>query len=467
MCKPRPNRVTTLSPLVMGLWLLAWGPAAPAAAETLAEALVQAYQSSPQLNADRARQRGVDENVPQALVGYRPQIVASLSAGLQAVRDTLPDNTVQGATLKPWTIGLTVSQVLFNGFKTANSVRGAEFQVLSGREALRNTGQGVLLDAVTAYMNVLANQALVESQRTNLSVLREILATTQRRLAAGDVTPTDTAQAESRLSRGLADLNLAEVAFAVSKATYAQVIGAPPGQLIPTSTVDRLSPSTQAASIDAAFHQHPAVLGAGYDVDTAQTSIKVAESSLLPTVAVQAGVSRSRDSDTTLGTFGTDQASVIGQVNVPIYDGGMAASQTRQAKEVYSQSRMVLEQVRNQSRTAAVSAWVTNEGTKIALTAVQSELHAAEVALQGVRREAAGGQRTTIDVLNAQQDVTSARSRLIVAQRDRVIASYTLLSAVGRLDVHTLNLDTPDYLPEVHYHQVRDAWHGLRTPSGQ
>jgi outer membrane protein len=187
----------------------------------------------------------------------------------------------------------------------------------------------------------------------------------------------------------------------------------------------------------------------------------------LPTVAVQAGVSRSRDSDTTLGTFGTDQASVIGQVNVPIYDGGMAASQTRQAKEVYSQSRMVLEQVRNQSRTAAVSAWVTNEGTKIALTAVQSELHAAEVALQGVRREAAGGQRTTIDVLNAQQDVTSARSRLIVAQRDRVIASYTLLSAVGRLDVHTLNLDTPDYLPEVHYHQVRDAWHGLRTPSGQ
>jgi outer membrane protein len=466
VCKSRLKPTIRSTPLVMTLAVLSLATS-PAAAETLPEALVRAYQSSPQLNADRARQRGVDENVPQALVGYRPQIIASLSAGLQAVRDTLPDNTVQGATLKPWTIGLTVSQVLFNGFKTANSVRAAEFQVLSGREALRNTGQGVLLDAVTAYMNVLANQALVESQRTNVSVLREILATTQRRLSAGDVTPTDTAQAESRLSRGLADLNAAEVAFAISKATYAQVIGGPPGQLMPTSTVDRLCPPTQAASIDAAYHQHPAVLGAGYDVDTAQTSIKVAESSLLPTVAVQAGVSRSRDSDTTLGTFGTDQASVIGQVNVPIYDGGMAASQTRQSKEVYSQSRMVLEQVRNQSRTAAVSAWVTNEGTKVALTAAQSELHAAEVALQGVRREAAGGQRTTIDVLNAEQDATSARTRLIAAQRDRIIASYTLLSAVGRLDVHTLNLDTPDYLPEVHYHQVRDAWHGLRTPSGQ
>ena len=128
---------------------------------------------------------------------------------------------------------------------------------------------------------------------------------------------------------------------------------------------------------------------------------------------------------------------------------------------------MVLEQVRSQTRTAVVGAWVSNEGTKVALSAAESEVRAADVALQGVRREAQGGQRTTIDVLNAQQDLTNARSRQIMAQRDRVIASYTLLSAVGRLDVHALNLKTPDYLPELHYHQVRDAWHGLRTPSGQ
>jgi outer membrane protein len=435
--------------------------------ETLPEAMVRAYQSSPQLNADRARQRGADENVPQALAGYRPQIIASLSAGLQAVRNTLPDNTIQGTTLRPWSIGVTVSQMLFNGFKTANSVRVAEFQVLSGREALRNTGQGVLLDAVTAYMNVLANQALVESQRTNVAVLREIQATTKKRLDAGDVTPTDTAQAEARLSRGLADLNAAEVALAIAKATYEQVIGAPASQLVAATPVDRLSPVTLAASIETANHEHPAVLGAGYDVDTAQTTIKVAESSLLPTVGVQASASRSVQTDTSLTTTSTNQASVLGQINVPIYDGGTAASQTRQAKEVTSQSRMVLEQVRNQSRTAVVSAWVSNEGTKVALSATESEVHAAEIALRGVRREAQGGQRTTIDVLNAQQDLTNARSRLIMAQRDRVIASYTLLSAVGRLDVHILNLDTPDYLPEVHYHQVRDAWHGLRTPSGQ
>ena len=189
---------------------------ATCAAQGLPEALVKAYQTNPQLNAERARQRGTDENVPQALAGYRPHIVASLGAGLQAVRNLLPDNTIQSDTLRPWTIGVTVTQVLFNGFKTANSVRVAEFQVQSGREALRNTGQGVLLDAVTAYMNVLANQALVEAQRTNVAVLREIQGTTKRRLDAGDVTPTDSAQAEARFSRGLADLNAAEVVLAIS-----------------------------------------------------------------------------------------------------------------------------------------------------------------------------------------------------------------------------------------------------------
>lgn len=442
-------------------------PAAPAAAEGLQEALVKAYQTNPQLNAERARQRGTDENVPQALAGYRPQIVASLAAGLQSVRNLLPDNAVQTATLRPWTIGVTVSQVLFNGFKTANSVRVAEFQVLSGREALRNVGQGVLLDGVTAYMNVTANNALYEAQRANVQVLREILATTKRRLDAGDVTPTDTAQAEARLSRGLADLNAAEVTLAISKEIYAQVIGGPPSQLIPAAPIDRLVPESQVAAVDTARHEHPAVLAASYDVDTAQTTIKVAESSLLPTASVQANASRSVQTDSSLTTTSTNQASILGQLNVPIYDGGTAASQTRQAKEMASQSRLVLEQVRNQTRTAVVSAWVANEGTKIALKAAESEVRAADIALQGVRREAQGGQRTTIDVLNAQQDLTNARSRQIMAQRDRVIASYTLLSAVGRLDVHALNLNTPDYLPEVHYHQVRDAWHGLRTPSGQ
>ncbi len=446
------------------------GAAATAAqGESLPEALAKAYQTNPQLNAERARQRGTDENVPQALAGYRPQIVASLSGGLQAVRNLLPDNTVQSANLKPWIIGVTVTQTLFNGFKTANSVRVAELQVRSGREALRNVGQGVLLDAVTAYTNVLANQSLVEAQRSNVSFLRETLTITQRRLKAGDVTPTDTSQAEARLSRGLADLNAAEVNLAVSQATYTQVIGNPPGQLKPADAVDRYLPHSRDDATALAIKENPAVVAAGFDVDVASTTIHVAESSLMPTVTLQGNASHSMDSDPTLGTFRTDQASIVGQVTAPIYDGGTAASQTRQAKEMAAQSRLVLDQVRNQARTAATGAWVANEGAKIAVTASESEVRAATVALQGVQKEAQGGQRTTVDVLNSEADLISAKARLIGAQRDRVIASYTLLSAIGRLDVKTLALNTPDYLPEVHYHQVRDAWEGLRTrtPSGQ
>lgn len=453
----------------IGLGVTTWLvlTAAAAQAEALPEALVKAYQTNPQLNAERARLRATDENVPQALSGYRPQIVATLSAGLQAVRDLLPNNTIQTATLKPWTIGVTVTQTLFNGFKTANSVRVAELQVQSGREALRNVGQGVLLDAVTAYTNVLAFQSLVEAQRANVAFLRETVGITQKRLSAGDVTPTDTSQADARFSRGLSDLNAAEVNLAISQATYTQVIGNSPARLNPAEPVDRYLPHSREEATALAFKGHPAVIAAAFDVDIASTTIRVAESSLLPTVTLQGSASRARDSDPTLGTFRTDQASVLGQVTAPIYDGGLAASQTRQAKELNAQSRLVLDQVRNQARTAATGAWVAHEGAKIAVSASEAEVRAATIALQGVRKEAQGGQRTTVDVLNSQQDFTSAKARLIGALRDRVVASYTLLSAIGKLDVKTLGLNTPDYLPEVHYHQVRDAWHGLRTPSGQ
>src|SRR5215218_2851001 len=242
-------------------------PLGPARGEGLPEALARAYQTNPQINAARARQRATDENVPQALAGYRPQIIATLSGGLQAVRNLLPDNTIQSATLKPWTIGVTVTQTLFNGFRTANSVRVAELQVRAGREALRNVGQGVLLDAVTAYTNVLANQSLVTAQRSNVAFLRETLAITQKRLNAGDVTPTDTAQAEARLSRGLADLNAAEVALAISQATYTQVIGNAPAQLSTADPVDRFLPRSRGDATGHAFQQHPAVMAAAFDVD--------------------------------------------------------------------------------------------------------------------------------------------------------------------------------------------------------
>ncbi len=442
-------------------------PPAPATAETLPEALVRTYQGNPQLNAERARLRGTDETIPQALSGYRPQIMAVLTGGLQQVRVLFPDNTLQTATLRTWTIGLTVTQSIFNGFKTANTVRQSEAQVQSGREALRNTGQGVLLDAVIAYTNVLANQSLVEAQRVNVTFLRETLGTTKKRLDAGDVTPTDVAQAEARQSRGLADLNAAEVNYAISQAIYAQIIGAAPGRLAPPDSIDRLLPRSREEALAISRKEHPAIMAAMYDTDVAQLGTKIAESSLWPNLSVQGSVQRQWENDPTLSAKGNDIASIIGQANVPIYDGGLAASQIRQSKEIAMQARIVLELIRNQTQTAVIGAWVSHEGAKVALSAAESEVRAANVALSGVQKEMQGGQRPTLHVHNAQQHLLPARARHIGAQRDRRIAAYTLLGAAGRLDVKTLGLRTPDYAPEVHYHQVRDAWGGLRTPSGQ
>src|SRR5262245_15264319 len=289
-----PPRLRAIGAVLLIVGALALS-AAPALAETLPDALVRTYQGNPQLNAERARLRGTDEGVPQALAGYRPQIIALLSGGLQAVRVLLPDNTIQTATLRSWTIGVTVNQTLFNGFKTANTVRQSEAAVRSGREALRNVGQGVLLDAVAAYTNVLASQSLVEAQRINVTFLRETLATTRRRYDAGDVTPTDVAQAEARLSRGLADLNAAEVALAISQATYTQVIGAPPGRLTQPDPIDRLLPRTREEALAIARKDHPAILAAMYDTDVAALGIKIAESALMPNVSVQGQVQRSRD----------------------------------------------------------------------------------------------------------------------------------------------------------------------------
>jgi outer membrane protein len=452
----------------LGFIVTAVCAATAAHTQTLQDALVRTYQNNPQLNAERARQRGTDENVPQALSGYRPQISIGLSAGLQGVRNLFPGiNDPVSSSLRPWSAGVTINQTLFNGMKTGNQVRQAEAQVQSGREQLRGVEQSVLLDAVTAYMGVIANQALADAQRVNVQVLREVLQTTHKRYDAGDVTPTDVAQAEARLNRGIADLNNAEINFAVSQATYTQVVGVAPGRLAPAEPIDRILPRQREAAVAIGRREHPAITGASLDVDVAQRAVNIAQAALYPTLGVQGSISRSSQTDVTLGTSRTDQASVIANLNVPVSDGGLAASQVRQAKELLGQARILLDKVRQQAETAIVAAWVANEGSKIALNAATSEVKAAEIALSGVQKEAQAGQRTTLDVLNTQQDLTGARSRLIVAQRDRVVASYTLFSAIGRLDHGKLALRTPDYDAATHYQQVRDAWGGIRTPSGQ
>jgi outer membrane protein len=454
--------------------LLALGMTA-ASADTLRGALTQAYQNNPQLNAARAAVRATDENVPQALSGYRPRISLSASVGEQYLdqltKATGPNgNPIYANTRGAQAVqsyGGTISQTILNGHGTASRTRQAEQLVSAARETLRLSEQTVLLAAATAYMNLIRDAAILDLQRRNVEVLQEQLRQTRDRFNVGEVTRTDVAQAESRLAAARATMLTAESNYTASRATYRQVIGTDPGRLAPASPVDRLSPRSLPQAIREARARHPSVTTAMFNVDAAVFQVKIAESALYPTLSVVGNVQQSYGSQQSLSSLEGLSASVAGQLSVPVYQGGSEYATVRQAKETLSQRRIDLDTARDQAQQTLVQSWGQLEAAKAQIQATQSQVTSAEIALNGVREEARVGQRTTLDVLNAQQELVNARVSLVTAQRDRVVASYALLAAAGRLSPQALKLDVPIYDPSVHYHQVRDTWFGLRTPDGK
>ena len=450
-----------------------------ASAETIQSALVKAYQNNPQLNAQRAAVRAIDETVPQALSGYRPRLAVTGTLGEQfsSAITRSPGPTPPGSTqptpvyssasgtVTPWSIGATATQTLYNGFQTANRTRAAESQVSSGREGLRVLEQTILLNGATAYMDVLRDAANLEVQRSNVRVLQETLRQTRDRFNVGEVTRTDVAQAEAQLAAGQSAMLAAESTLTTSRANYRLVIGVEPVNLAPGSPVDRFSPRTLTAAIDQGLVENPNVTASMYGIDVAYLQVKINEGALYPTVGLQASVLQS--SFPTLAQPQTFSAAVVGTLTIPIYQGGTEYSLIRQSKESLGQQRLNLDQVRAQTRQQVVQAWGQLEATKAQVQAALSQVSSSEVALNGVREEARVGQRTTLDVLNAQQALVNARVALVTAQHDRVVASYNVLAAVGRLSPRTLGLPTELYDPQIHYHQVRDAWVGVRTPDGR
>ena len=453
--------------------LLALVDTVPASADTIEAALVRAYQNNPQLNAQRASVRATDENVPQALSGYRPKLSVSASAGTQYT-DIL--NTFGGTPqviLKtdvfgvnaPRSAGLTLSQTLYNGNQTANRTRAAENQVSGAREALRVLDQTILLAGATIYMDYLRDAAIVEVQRSNVRVLEQTLKQTRDRFNVGEVTRTDVAQSEAQLAAGNTQLLAAEATLTTTRANFRRIIGNDPINLAPGSPVDRFLPATLPGAVELSLVENPNVTAAMYGIDVQFLQVKVNEGALLPTVTAQVVVQQAYEQQ--MQVFRQFGASAIAQVNVPIYQGGAEYSLIRQSKENLAQQRLVLEQTRDQTRANTVTAWGQLVAGKAQVASAQAQVTASEIALNGVREEAKAGQRTTLDVLNAQQALVNARVALVTAQHDRVVASYAVLAAVGRLSAQVLGLNTTVYDPSVHYHQVRDSWAGVRTPDGR
>jgi len=453
--------------------LLAYMGPAPVLADTIEAALVRAYQNNPQLNAQRASVRSTDENVPQALSGYRPKVNLTASAGTQytdtnSTQGGLPNQIVRTeihGVDPPRAASLNITQTLYNGGQTGNKTRAAESQVSGAREALRVLEQSVLLSAATIYMDYLRDAAIVEVQKSNTRVLEQTLKQTRDRFNVGEVTRTDVAQSEAQLAAGKTQQLTAESNLVTTRSNFRRIIGNEPEALAPGSPVDRFLPGTLPGAVELSLVQNPNVTAAMFGIDVNFLQVKVAEGALLPTVTVQAAVQQSYEQ--TMTVYRSFGASAIAQLAVPIYQGGAEYSLIRQSKETLAQQRLVLEQTRDQTRANTVTAWGQLVAGRAQVASAQSQVTASEIALNGVREEAKAGQRTTLDVLNAQQALVNARVALVTAQHDRVVASYAVLNSVGRLSPQVLNLATSVYDPSVHYHQVRDSWFGVRTPDGR
>ena len=440
--------------------------------ETLGGALIKSYLSNPDINAQRAAVRASDENIPKANAGYLPTVQASASAGVNST-DAAGISTIPGTpnrvnpTLASRSVGLTVQENLFNGNKTYNSVRSAESNVLGQREQLRFTEQNTLLNGVTYYMNVMRDTATLELNRNNVEVLKEQLRQTRDRFNVGEVTRTDVAQAESSLAQAQAQYLVAQTTLQGSISSYRQVIGDQPKSLAPVTPVVRLLPTNLTSAIAISQVEHPAITASLHGVDVALLNVKISEAALYPTVNVQGSITQGYDQPSY--PFGNKifNGTLAANVTIPIYDGGGSFASIRQAKEQVSQQELSADSQREKVRAAVVAAWYANANAAGVVAAARSQVQAAEVALAGVREEAKVGQRTTLDVLNAQQTLLQARVALVNAQHDQVVDSYTLLSAIGRLSVKDLGLSVAQYDPRTHFDLVKTKQFGVRTPDGR
>nr|WP_306455022.1 TolC family outer membrane protein [Pseudovibrio flavus] len=430
---------------------------------TINDALSTTYQNNPSLNAARAQLRSVDENVPQALSGWRPSIFGSLSSGF--VNRSSTGFTEKG--FNDTTVAVQMTQPLFRGFRTVNSTRQAEAIVRSQREELRTTEQDVLFQASTAYMDVIRDTALVSLRRSDLKFQEENLRAAQDRFSVGEGTRTDVSQSEAGRARAQSALNTALANLNTSRAVFRQVIGVDPVNLSAKTNITNLLPRNVGSAVTVGQEEHPAILSAVNLVDAAMFGVKTAEGRLLPTLDLEGNLSHNNNTLDGVGGGSTNTASVFGRMTVPIYQAGAVSSTIRQAKEELSQTQILVDVSRDTIRARAISAWGQLNASIASITAAEAEVAAARLALEGVIEEQRVGQRTTLDVLDSQSDLINARVTLVTAQRDRVVAAYALLSSVGRLNYETLGLTGARYDATEHYDQVRDKWFGLRTPDGR
>ena len=439
--------------------LLAFLPASSpmAVAETLREAMALAYQTNPRLDAERARLRATDEDVPRAKAGFRPRASLNADTGRQTIK-TVPGSVSDGSGQTSG-YSVTAEQSIFSGYRTTNTVREAEANVRAGRENLRNVEQQVLLEAVTAYADVLRDQALVRLREGNVSVLSKDLQAAEARRSVREVTRTDVAQAQARRARALSDLDGAKSALRTSRAVYERVVGRPPHGLVEPKPPSKLLPMNVEDVSRIAEREHPNNISAQYRERAARHVVDKIWGELLPEVSVQANYGQRFSPSRVIDQ--QDTTSFTGRLSMPLYEGGETQARVRAAKHQHIARLQEIEQARKETESLAVSAWSRLTAARAQLQSDKAAVEAAGIALEGTREEEKVGQRTLLDVLNAQQELLNAEVQQVVTRREVIVAAFTLLGSMGRLSAEDLKLTDALYDPESHYDEVERKWWGI------
>lgn len=450
MFRSRPTiRKTLLS--AVALSCLALSPLKAAHAEPLAldKVLEQTYMENPAIKSEREALAAIDERVAIAMSEWRPKANVVYSKGRQETTfGTGPTNTNDSETKQ-----LVVEQPLFDGFGSVARLKGSKFQVQAGRAQLLSVTQDTLLQAVTAHMDVIRDTEVLELSQNNVGVLGEQRKASQDRFDVGEITRTDVAQSEARLSRASAEATQSEALLASSQAIFRRVVGKEPVELVRPRELPVL-PATLEEATKIALENNPFLKRATFNEKSLNEQVYSNKSKLLPSVALRGIMSREEGAGVT-GDGDFDRDSLTVNMNVPLYQSGAEYAQVRQAKKNREEAKFEAMDVHNAVIQDVTSAWENLESSRITIRANRDAIEAANIALDGVKQEQQYGARTVLDVLDAEQELFTAKVNLVRSQRNKIVAAYTLMTAMGWLTPERLGLDVPIYNPEEHYDRVK------------
>jgi outer membrane protein len=437
-------------------------------AQTLTQALAEAYNTNPQLLAQRALLRETDEQVPQALANWRPTVNFTGQVGGARSAVIRPGTGLPSAggaasysTLYENSLNLQVTQPVYRGGRTVAQTRQAINLVESARAQTLAIETTVFQAVSMAYLDVVRDQSLLEVNRNNVAVLRKQLEATQDRFRVGEVTRTDVAQAEASLAQAVGQLVTAQGNLETSRAEYVRAVGHPPGTLMLPRDRPAL-PATEEEAASLAATSNFSVISANFAELAARDNIDFVRGQLLPQISLVGTLNRSFSPSSTLSSTLEQSATIVAQMTMPLYEGGAIYSQTRQAEQTVGQRRSQVDDARRAAVQTATQNWSILQAARASISSFASAVRAAQIALEGTQQEALVGTRTVLDVLIQNQTLLTTQSQLVTAEHDAALAEFNVAAATGRLVAAELRLPVKLYDMERHYKQVKDKWIGFR-----